>query len=557
MRQPLEHSSPASVPARSGLLKGAAILGAAAVISKLLGTLQKIPLQNIAGDGVFGIYNAVYPLYILILTLATAGFPIAVSKFVSEYAAEGKLAETKRVLRTASLVLTATGFICFAALYLGADAIASSMGMGAAAPAVRSVSFALLIAPVMAALRGYFQGLHDMVPTAVSQVTEQTVRVACMITLLLLFTAWGYGPSAIAAGATFGSAAGAVGGLLTMLWFWRRAEKAHGNRLKQSADHQSAVGETAGSLIRRFIAYAVPICLGSIAMPVLTIVDAFTVPRLLVEQGFNETEAARAFGIYNHGLPLVQLVAMVATSMSAALVPSVAAAAARGERRLIRDRVGPILRFTWLTGLAASCGLAVAAVPINVMFFKSPEGWETMAILAFSALFSTLNIITAAILQGLGAVRTPAVNLFVAAAIKAAGNALLVPAWGIGGAAVAAVLAFAAAALLNALAVRKRVSLGLPLAQGLGRPLLAAACMCAAVLASEGVLTLAFRRLPHPMPYRLEQTAVALAAVGVGAAAYFLALLRLRAVEAADLRLIPGFERKIKPLLIKLRLLET
>ena len=81
------------------LLRGAALLGAAAVLSKLLGTLQKIPLQNVAGDTAFGIYNAVYPLYILILFAATAGFPVAVSKFVAERAIDGDHQGAKRIVR--------------------------------------------------------------------------------------------------------------------------------------------------------------------------------------------------------------------------------------------------------------------------------------------------------------------------------------------------------------------------------------------------------------------------------------------------------------------------
>src|SRR5665647_221229 len=105
MKGYLMNDQPKQGTSGSSLLKGAAILGIAAIVSKLLGTMQKIPLQNIAGDEVFGIYNAVYPVYILILTLATAGLPIAVSKFVAERAILGQFSEAKRVLRLATWVL--------------------------------------------------------------------------------------------------------------------------------------------------------------------------------------------------------------------------------------------------------------------------------------------------------------------------------------------------------------------------------------------------------------------------------------------------------------------
>ncbi len=163
------------------LIRGVAILGLAAAISKLLGTLQKIPLQNLAGDEAYGIYSAVYPFYVLVLFLATAGLPAAVSKLVSEQAALGNWREARRIYRLSSYLLTGTGIAAFLFLYAGAGLIASWIGSAQAEQALRSVSFALLIVPLMAASRGYYQGLQNMIPTAVSQVVEQTGGSICGI----------------------------------------------------------------------------------------------------------------------------------------------------------------------------------------------------------------------------------------------------------------------------------------------------------------------------------------------------------------------------------------
>src|SRR5690554_5803924 len=134
----------------STLVNGAAILGIAAMISKLLGTLQKIPMQNIGGDEAFGIYNAVFPFYTLILFLATAGFPIAVSKFVSEYTAQGNTFEARRVLRVSSVILSITGVIFFGILFFGSGLIAQLIDNSKTELAIQSVSLALLFVPVMA-----------------------------------------------------------------------------------------------------------------------------------------------------------------------------------------------------------------------------------------------------------------------------------------------------------------------------------------------------------------------------------------------------------------------
>src|SRR5690606_1909450 len=138
------------------LVQGIAILGAAAMFSKLLGTLQKIPLQNIAGDEAYGIFSAVYPFYVLILVLATAGFPAAVSKMVSEQAANGQWLEARRIYRLSAVVLLGTGIITFTVMYMGAGVIAGWIGSSQSEQAIRSASYALLLVPLMAALRGYY-----------------------------------------------------------------------------------------------------------------------------------------------------------------------------------------------------------------------------------------------------------------------------------------------------------------------------------------------------------------------------------------------------------------
>lgn len=153
----------------------------------------KIPLQNIGGDGVFGIYNTVYPFYTLFITIAAAGFPAAISKFVAEFEAVGNRAAGQRVARLSSLVLGVFGLILGVLMYTCAPLIGQWIDNAHVIPSVRAAAFAFLFVPVMAGLRGYFQGLQNMLPTAISQVTEQAIRVSVMIMLLLLMLSQGAG----------------------------------------------------------------------------------------------------------------------------------------------------------------------------------------------------------------------------------------------------------------------------------------------------------------------------------------------------------------------------
>lgn len=540
------------------LLKGAAVLGAAAVLSKLLGTLQKIPLQNVAGDTAFGIYNAVYPLYILILFAATAGFPVAVSKFVAESVIHDNHREARRIARISIAVLLGSGFILFLLLYGGAGKIAGWIGISQTETAIRSVSFALLLAPVLAVLRGYFQGYQNMVPTAVSQVLEQLIRVITMVALLLYLAALAYDEEWIAAGATFGSVTGSAAGLLVMYVYWRKAmkrlsldggEQTHESNRNEEGE-KSAQETSSWQWARRIASYAIPVCLGAIVVPLLTLVDTFTMPRLLEASYAGEWEAMRQFGLYNRGLPLVQLVVMIASSMSAVLVPAMADAKARGQLDVMRFRAEMAVRLSWLIGLGASFGLAFAAVPINVMFYKSDEASLTMALLAFTALFSTLNAVSASVLQGAGAIHTPAKALLVAILLKAIGNVVLMPRWGIDGAALSAVIAYAAAAGLNLVQLRRSTGARFALRPYAIAPTLGVAVMLAWLAALQG-LAMPAAAAWH-VPERLGASAIALVGVAGGAAVYGLALLRSGGISREELRLMPELDRKLAPILARL-----
>ncbi|MBG9734328.1 membrane protein [Paenibacillus alvei] len=432
-------------------MSGALLLGMATIVSKVIGTLQKIPLQNIGGDGVFGIYNAVYPFYVLLVAIASAGIPVAVARLVAECEAAGDEIGSEQVLLASGLLMTVTGVAVFFAMLNGAEQIAAWIGNQHTEAAIQSSAYALLVMPLAAALRGYDQGRGRMTSTAVSQVVEQTGRVAVMIGLLLYYSRLGAADETIAAGATFGSFAGGVCGLLSMMLF-RRREKRVGRYLKRR-QVPLGVRQQARAIwgwICRLTWTALPICLGAIVLPAVNVVDVFTVPRFLLHQGWNETEALAQFGVYSRAYPLVQLVTMVASSLAVGVVPTVALVMRKEGTVGIAPMIETALRWSWVLGLAATIGLVALAEPLNVALYTDSAGMLTFVLVASTAASGVFHAVSAALLQGMGAVRAPALHLVCAAIAKAALNIWLIPAYGIAGAAISAAASLGLAAALNA-----------------------------------------------------------------------------------------------------------
>ncbi|WPP41441.1 polysaccharide biosynthesis protein [Paenibacillus hunanensis] len=534
----------------SRLLRGAFILVLAAVLSKLIGTVQKIPLQNIGGDGVFGIYNAVYPFYTLVLLIATAGFPAAVSRFVAEEMAAGRTGGARRVLRVSSWMLIVLGLVCGAIMYAAAPLLAAWIDNMHTEPAIRSAALALPLVPIMAGLRGYFQGMHDMMPTAVSQVAEQTIRVAAMVILLLWLHSLSASDDWIAAGATFGSAAGGAAGLLVMLiYWWLHRRRTRDNVAITLQEEQQPVWP----LLKALLLYALPICLGSLSAPLISLVDTFTVPRLLKANGWTEAEAMVRFGIYNRGIPLVQLMAMLATSMSVLFIPALTDARVREQHDLIRNQTKQTVNWFWLLGLASSAGIAVLAVPIDVMLYEDAVGSDTIRWLAFTGVGATLSIVTAALLQGLGSVRAPAVHLLLSTVVKAVLNIILVPHYGINGAAIAGIVAYSLAAVLNVLLLIRITRFSVSWREMIGKPVLVTVVMCAGVLVWLMSMQLVLTGLG--MHERLESLIIAGGGVVIGGALFLIGLFRTRLMTEQQAAALPKIGSRLVPLLKRMKII--
>jgi O-antigen/teichoic acid export membrane protein len=543
------------------------VLGLAAIISKIIGAFQKIPLQNLGGDGVFGIYNTVYPFYMLIITVAAAGLPVAVSKFVAEQNALGRPEEGRRIIRLSSMLLGGIGLVLALLMYTGAPLIGKWIGNGSVVTSIRAASMALLFVPVMTGLRGYFQGLQQMVPTAVSQVVEQTVRVTVMIVLLLWLMGRDASLETIAAGAMIGSVAGGFAGLVTMLGYVYHHRRKNGERLavmqgaktaeqvEKTKEHRSGGSSllseerrSNGEWVRTLLIYAIPVCLGSLAVPLMNLVDTFTVPRLLRREGLDELQSMVSFGIYNRGLPLVQLVTMLATSLSVLFIPAMAEARLKGGPEAVRQQAGLALRWFWLIGLAASAGLAVLAEPINRMLYGDAAGTEALRYMALTAAGSTVSIIAAALLQGLGAVRAPAFSMLAAAGVKALLNVMLVPALGISGAALAGAVAYMLAAGLNVVLLARLIALRPAPGAVLAKPALVIAAMSLAAVGMAWAAETVLGGIGIAADRRLAAMGVSLLGIAAGSAVFLLVAARTGLLTAAELAAVP----KLGPLLTKL-----
>ncbi len=506
-------------------LKGAAILGIAGIVVKVLGAAFRIPLVWIITSEGLGYYQTAYPIYVMLVGIATSGFPVAISKMVSDRRVLGNYKGADKVFSVVFKVLVAFGIISFLGVALGAKYIVTErlhnpkafLPMLALAPA-------LLIVPVMAAFRGYFQGHNDMRPSAISQIVEQFSRVVVGLGLAWLLVPRGleYG----AAGGTFGATAGALGGLAVIFYLYKKKSKIHDD--KNSSDKFEV--ETSSKIIKEMLNIALPIIIGALVMPVMGMIDLALVMDRLNAVGFSIEQANEMYGqLTGIAATLVNLPQVVTSAVAISLVPVISSAFTMKDMEKLKTNSTFGLRVSLLIGLPAGVGLFVLSTPIiNMLFPREPSSiGQILAITSVGVVFLSIIQSTTSILQGMGNARIPVVNLFIGAAVKFVLTYTLtgIPFLNVKGAAISTVSAYIVAAVLDYIAVRRRVDFKIDFKKMILAPLVSVALMGALARGTYEVL------------YMISSgnSISVLGAIAVGGMVYLVAIVKTNAITKDEL----------------------
>lgn len=516
------------------LFRGVFILTAAAVITKVLSALYRIPFQNIVGDVGFYIYQQVYPFYGTAVVLTTTGFPVLISKLYAERIHKGEKASGRLFLLLSFLYLQCLGFVCFLFLYFGANKIAAWMHDPHLAVLIRVVSLVFLTFPFVSTIRGYYQARGEMVPTALSQVGEQLIRVVTIIAISYLFVRRGYSLYHVGSGAMFGSITGSITAGIILFTFlcvrkeWILAPKQGGLVINYLKD--------ARQIFKLLFFQGAAICLSGMLMVFIQMADSLNLYALLTSSGIQADMAKEWKGIFDRGQPLIQLGTTAATSMSLALVPLVTRERLAAKPAFLQDKIKLAIKVSIVIGIGASAGLWAIIEPANIMLFRNEAGSTALGILSFVILFSSIILTVTAILQGLGKLVFPAILVTAVLPIKYILNLLLVPVMATEGAAISSIVSLIIVSSLLLWRLRRTIKVSLFSARLLGVVLLAAAGM---VLCLKIYLAL-FQTVAGMFAMeRIGAAIEALSGVGLGGFLFMFIILKGKVFAKEELELLP------------------
>ncbi|MBQ4448566.1 MAG: polysaccharide biosynthesis C-terminal domain-containing protein [Clostridia bacterium] len=561
---------------KKSFIKGAAILGAAGLIVKIIGAFYRIPLTNILQRGGYDgmvYYATAYPYYSWLLVISSAGFPTAISKLVSERVAVGDKKGATAVFKTAFRLLCIIGVITTALLFLGSGLIAKLADVPAANLSLMALAPSLFFVSIMCAYRGYLQGMQMMTGTALSQITEQVGKLIASYTLAILFVKLYPGrPELWAMGTLIGISISEVLGLIVI---WLIYKKSRRQLPSYKLEDMVISKKTFRNVGLSLLTIAVPITLGASIMPITGIADTIFIKRLLqagyLARGFsNEVVSGMAetgfVSLRSYVTPLINMPAVLTLALSMSLVPAIAPMRAARDRRGIRKVGTTGLKLAMLIGAPCAVGLFLIGAPVMALLYTkvraSTDYWAIkgfipqilamapgkevsvytlaggiMQISAIGVLFLSLVQTLTGVIQGMGKQNVPVMFLLAGGIVKVVSMVVLMKftKLGILGAAISTVLCYVVAGIGDTAYVIGHADIKLDWIDVFVKPLGSALVM--------GV----FVYLVYNLVYKMgHPTAAVFAALFAGVAVYAACLWIVKAFNKDDLSFMPARRKLAK-----------
>jgi len=517
---------------KSSYLKGATILAAAGILSRLLGLFFKIPLYQLVGSYGNGIYGNVTNIYNLLLMVSTVGFPLAISKMVSENIAKKEYATAHRAFKLSMMALVILGGASTLFLFFGAEWIVKTAHWTSESyPAIVAIALSPFFISICSAYRGFFQGFQIMTPTAISQIVEQIIRVFLGV-ILCWFLVSNFGIGLGVGGAVFGATAGGIVATAFLSYLYHSFATKNKRLLRTRTRRRQRSNRW---LFKRLVIISIPVTLTSALVSLFSTIDSFIYVSRLGVAGFNEVTATMMFGDFTNAEQLINIPLILSGTLAVAMIPTISESFVRRDRKEVNQKIMLSIRIILLLAFPCCIGLSVLSYGIfDLLFPGAPYGGAILSTFSYATIFMMLSNTFQSILQSIDRFRIPLINLGVAIIIRFITGwiFLSIPAFNIQGIVISSMITFGYLTVVNFLSVKRFTGVKIDFFHMLIKPLFAAVIMGFIThLAYTGVAMILGRFMGI------------LVALIVGALVYSVIMILINGITEEEIRYLPGSQK--------------
>ena len=528
---------------RSNFIVQGGILAITGIISRIIGLVYRIPLQKKIGDSGMGYYSAAFQIYSIMLIISSYSLPTAVSKLVAARVAKGQYKNARKIYHGAMLFACITGGATCLIVLFGADVMAANiMNLPKSAIALRILAPTLLIVAIMGVIRGYFQGLGTMMPTAFSQLFEQVVNAVVSVAAAIYLFEYGTRVSGLlrdstfsaaygAAGGTLGTGAGALAGLLMLIVMFL----VHNREMKVNVSNDSSArNDGFPKIFRILIITILPVILSSTIYNISDVLDQGIFGSVMAKKGMSEHDIASYWGIFSTKYKvIINVPVALANALCSSIMPSLTACIEQGKNKLARHKVRLGMRFVMIIAFPCAMGLSVLGKPILSMLFTGEIDIPAMLLRvgSITVVLYSMSTLSNGVLQGINKMNVPVRNAAIALAIHVGVLYLCIGVLDLKlyGVVIALIVFALIICILNWISIGRYLSYRQELRKTFAIPFIASAIMGL-------VIELAYLLIGK----WASDTASTLISIVIGACVYFIALLKLRGVNENEVRSFPG-----------------
>lgn len=406
-------------------IKNAVILTATSLILRFIGIFFKVWLAAAVGSEGIGLYQLIFSVYMLAATFATSGISTAVTRLVSDELVLGSRKGVITILRKSVMLTALIALISTAAVYFLATPIARyGVGDMRAVPALKTLSISLPFMGISSCIKGYFIARRKTLPSSISQIFEQLVRIGVVVTLVCSTAHKGieHACTAVLVGDTVAEAASM---LLTVLFYL--SDKKYLNRLHGRDYPPYGV---AGQIVR----IAAPISGGRYLNTALRTVENMLVPAGLITFGMGNAAALSNFGmIKGMALPVLFFPSSLLGAVSTLLIPEICEARVKNQNGVVASVLRRCLKITALSGCLFGAFFLVCGENVGRLVYKDNAVGELITAIAPLTPLMYLDSVCDGILKGLDEQGFTFKNSFIDCLIRIALVWFIVPRHGMAG----------------------------------------------------------------------------------------------------------------------------
>ncbi len=396
---------------KQNFVEGALILMIANLFVKIFGAIFKIPLTNIIGVESMAYFNTAYGFYVIFYMISTAGLPVAVSKMVSAAEARHNKREVEKIFKISYRVFLIFGIVGMLIMVIFASAYADYVKLEGLEWAIFAISPTLFFICLTSAYRGYFQGLKNMLPTAISQVSEAIGKLVIGLVAAYFAARHGKEPHIVAAYALIGVTIGALVSTVFLNIY---------KKISYTAPDSNPEGVKSGkTLLKNLVIIAIPVTLSATIMSLTNTIDTTFMVKRLIDAGYLKDAATKIMGSYTSmSVPLFNLPPNLIYPFAISIIPALTSSFVSGKEKESRAIMTSTFRIASIIAVPCALGLSVFAKPIISLLYHdneyigvSPDGTELtsisvsaplLSVLAISIFFVSVISVTNSILQAYG-----------------------------------------------------------------------------------------------------------------------------------------------------------